>query len=377
MQVHGTFAITAEEGGGKSLISVSKIYEYMINDRKVISNFDLYLDNLLPYWSKATYLRVPDFPTAAELWACGQATLSANESDFGLLCLDEIAVAANAREWGKDGRKELIDYFRQTRKHGFDKFFLSQGLDSIDSQIRKDLIKFQVVCRRTDSIKIPFIGGLLNMIGLKAMLPNVHVATVKNGTGNIRNALVADRWYTTGKKWFSAYDTKQKFTNDPHIVSNTPNQKMLTNTPYGVVELLDCEPKGKEHMSVGTYSVLSAWHLKGRYMSKLDIYQPAITKGMFFLIFIAFLFSVPSLFSGYQKVTKKEGYTDYDYKHADASIMGVITQNKKHFILLKDGEYVLSNKRTEHNEQYYYDYEGTLYALDKSINNGSISGGLF
>jgi hypothetical protein len=373
MNVHGTFAITGEEGSGKSIISVAKIYEYLIRNRKVISNFDLYLDKLLPYWSKSTYIRVPDFPSAHDLWSCGEATQSANESEFGLVALDEIAVAANAREWNQNGRKELIDYFRQTRKHGYDKFFLSQGLDSIDAQIRKDLIKFLVVCRRTDSIRIPLIGWFLQLFGIGGMLPNMHIATVKNPSG--RDVIVADRWSTTGKKWYSCYNTKQKFRPEPHEII-PKNQFRYTPTPYGLIKVTGYTWDKHTQYGEAIYSVLSAWHIKGRYMTKLQMYQPQITKAFYIIAFIVTLIYLPSFYKGYDKHIKTAKPDFSQYEKAENSIIGIITKGDKHYILLKGQNYVLSNKRTEYKNQFFYEYQGKQYTLQDYTKDDSSNSGL-
>lgn len=298
MNVHGTFAILGEEGSGKSIISVSKAYEYLVMGLPVISNFDLFLHNLLPLSSRATYIRVPDFPTAEQLWqAVGfhpeqsksydseSESAEYSEKKFGLVLLDEIAVSANAREWKDDKRKALIDFFRQTRKRGYDKFFLSQGINSIDSQIRNDLIKFEVNCRRTDSIRIPFIGGLLQMIGLNAMLPNAHIATVIS-----RNSkLVAERWWTSGKRWYNAYNTKQTFTNENKLL--TGHDFRYVNTPHGLIKIQGFYKKHLQEV-LGIYTVLSAWHTHGRYQTFADKHRYKFVYLAIFLTISIFIFQV-------------------------------------------------------------------------------------
>lgn len=263
MNVFGTFAVTGPQGSGKSLICAYIARDYLLRGRSVLSNLNFHLDKLLPYWSKQTYIRLPDYPSVDELWSLGNATESADESEFSALIIDEIAVIANAREWNKKDRGALISFLRQCRKHGYNTYYISQDVESIDSQIRKSLIEHVVYCIRTDRIKIPFIGSLFGLFGIKLKFPLFHIAKVRLGLA--KTDLKVDTWKVRGKDLYSCYDTKQKFREEGHELTHEIKFR-ITPTPIGLLPV-EC-PYTRTCTVTGFYSHLSAWHLVGRYITK-------------------------------------------------------------------------------------------------------------
>lgn len=229
------YIVTGVLGAGKSLLTVAKIQEYVKEGRRVAGNFDLNMSALGGKRCKVSYTRVPDFPTAADLELIGKGhdEETYNEDKNGILVLDELAVWLNSREWNDKNRKDLIRWFVHARKRRWDVYLLVQDIEMIDAQIRKALCQYIVECHALDKIRVPVITPIYKLLtGKKYIpLPKYHIASVK--MGRVENAVSVDRWSTSGKHLYSCYDTEQIF--DPDY----------------------------EH---GVHSVLSPWHMEGRYL---------------------------------------------------------------------------------------------------------------
>ncbi|WP_369596491.1 zonular occludens toxin domain-containing protein, partial [Salmonella enterica] len=133
-----------------------------------------------------------------------------------LLVLDECGTWFNSRSWGDKDRQPVIDWFLHARKLGWDIIFLIQDVSIMDKQARLALAEHVVYCRRSDKLNIPFIGSIMNLLsGTRFSLPKIHFGIVKYGD-NV-NSITVDKWIYTGKSLYSAYNTKQAFTdNYPH-----------------------------------------------------------------------------------------------------------------------------------------------------------------
>lgn len=353
ISTYGTFAVTGPQGSGKSLICTRIARDFLLNGRLLVSNLDFYLFNLLPYWSKSVYIRLPDIPSADDLWAVGQATTSANERDFGLLIIDEIAVIANAREWKNEKRTELISYLRQARKHGFNSFYISQDVESIDAQIRKSLVEHVVYCKRTDRINIPLISNVFRWFGINLKFPLLHVATVRLGLN--KTDLVVDRWIAKGTEFYSAYNTKQKFRVEGHDYENliqyrytpSPIGGIFVDAPYTVTSICN-----------NTYTVLSAWHVKGRYYTKHDYLRLFIRKYYPLFIFLTFIVYVVLALPDFQKAVIKPNQIEPESVQSIIStkkdIKGVVDNGYFYTLVMSDGTYKQSSERRLQGENFIY-----------------------
>jgi hypothetical protein len=368
ISTYGTFAVTGPQGSGKSLVCTRIARDFLLNGRLLVSNLDFYLYNLLPYWSKSVYIRVPDIPSADDLWAVGQATTSANEKDFGLLIIDEIAVIANAREWKNEKRTELISYLRQARKHGFNSFFISQDVESIDAQIRKSLVEHVVYCKRTDRINIPLISNIFRWFGINLKFPLLHVATVRLGLN--KTDLVVDRWIAKGAEFYAAYNTKQKFRIEGHDYDNTIQYRY---TPSPVGGLYIDAPYTVTSLCNNTYSVLSAWHIKGRYYTKQDYLRLFIRKYYpFFMLltFIVYAFLAAPDIAKTVKLKQAKTETIELITDTKKDIKGVIDNGFYYTLILKDGTYKQSSERRLQGESYIYLIEGSWH--EKTDNSKTV-----
>ena len=196
------YLIQGKKGSGKSLVVVSRIRDALREGRPVATNLDLNLDKLIGAGlQNVRVYRVPDRPTRADLDAIGIGNPDpAAEHKNGLLVLDEIGVWLNARTWGDKERAAVLDYFAHSRKLGWDTYFLCQGKNQIDKQLRESLCEYLVTCRRMDRLKVPVLG---------IKLPKVHVAFVKYGLD--QHDPIAERWIYRGQDLYAAYNTRQVF----------------------------------------------------------------------------------------------------------------------------------------------------------------------
>ena len=229
------YVFTGKLGGGKTLCSVGRIKEKLESGCVVATNLDI---DLVAMFGRTTrkpqVIRIPDKPKIQDMRDIGKGNLSYDESRNGLIVLDECGTWFNSRNWNDRDRKPVNEWFLHARKLGWDVILIIQDIALLDSQARDALAEHVVFCKRLDRIQIPFVGSLFKAItGRRLSGPRVHVA--KCVYGLTERDPVADRWVYRGNDLFRCYDTKQTF-------------------------LEDYEPK--------TYSLLTPWHLKGRYAVK-------------------------------------------------------------------------------------------------------------
>lgn len=230
MKQHGVYYVTGGLRSGKSLICTRKIQEFLQQGRKVATNFDLRLENMLPAHKKdVTCLRIPDHPNVNDLNNIGLGYDSDdpddyNESRFGLLVLDELGTWMNSRNWQDKTRKTVIDWLLHSGKKRWILMLIIQDLELLDNQVAAATAnQYVVVCRRLGSYAIPVLSPLWKMIsGNPLKLPDGHLAVVKNGQGN--RATVADRWLYRGTDLYRAYRTTQEF-----LPQDSPSAVLLSS----------------------------------------------------------------------------------------------------------------------------------------------------
>lgn len=207
-----TYLITGKLGSGKTLSTIYKIKEFLNAGKRVATNLDIDITKITKPFSRASIVRLPDFPSADDMIALGYGSDSPDESSFGLIVLDESAVWLNSRSWSDDGRKRFIDWLLHSRKYGWHIYLIVQNAALIDKQIRTSVIEFLVECKRLDRIQIPFISSFLKFFGIKSSMPRLHLAIVSYGVSHL--SPVAERWVYRGDSLYSAYDTRQIFSGD-------------------------------------------------------------------------------------------------------------------------------------------------------------------
>lgn len=225
------YLLTGKLGSGKSLCGVGRIQEYLGTGRPVATNLDLNLDVLCRSTNKMSVFRLPDKPRLCDLDALGYAYPKEepyDESKFGCLMLDELGTWMNTRNYRDPERFDVINWFLHARKLRWDVYLIVQHEEMIDKQIRDALGEHLITCQRMDRIKVFKIFRL----------PKVHQAKTYYGCSR---DMVVDIEYYKAKDLYAAYDTGQVFS----------NQEELLN--------------GKVVDMRAPYTMLSAWHIKGRY----------------------------------------------------------------------------------------------------------------
>jgi hypothetical protein len=227
------YSVEGKLGTGKTKFCVWRAREALREGRRVASNVDLNLAELLPKQS-TQYVRLPDKPTDFDLEAAGHGNpASYDEEHNGVMILDELGTWLNARSFQDPSRRGLIDWLIHARKHGWDVFLIVQDAGMIDKQVREALVEYQARCVRVDKVRMPVLyqvgrlaadvaGALLPLAWSKNLklkrwgyLPRMHLTTARLGSG--MGAIVAERWVYRGDELHRAYDTRQVFRADyPH-----------------------------------------------------------------------------------------------------------------------------------------------------------------
>ncbi|CAG4883760.1 protein of unknown function [Georgfuchsia toluolica] len=229
--------VTGKKGAGKTLFCAGVIRDALVEGRRVATNVDIYMDEICYPTSRKTIIRLPDRPTVHDMLAIGYGSPQdeMDESKNGVIVLDEASHFLNARAWGDKERQPLIDWLTLSRKYNWNTYFLAQGLGQIDKQVRDALIEYHISVKRTDKWAIPFVTKFTKLFMKDGVrFPKLHLGIMKHGMD--RDALKVDTIWYRAKDLYNVYNTKQKLVDREH-------------------------PE-----SVGLHTVLSAWHIKGRYM---------------------------------------------------------------------------------------------------------------
>jgi len=230
------FAVTGKKRSGKGLFCAGLIRDALRDGRKVATNMDIFMDDILTPWNKSNFIRLPDTPTADDMNAIGigYEGEAINEEQNGIIVLDECSKFFNARQWGDKTRQPLLDWLIHSGKLRWHVYYQMQGLEQVDKQLRSTQVEYHIAVKRTDKWPIPGVTWLSKLIGLDIRFPKMHIGIVKHGCD--RDSLVVDRKWYKAKDLYSAYDTEQRFLDRDH-----PD-------------------------AVGLHTVLSNWHREGRYL---------------------------------------------------------------------------------------------------------------
>lgn len=231
------YLVCGRTGQGKGLCSVGMMAEmYLSQGRRVATNMDIFPENFRdPYNHKIRITRVPDIPTADDLYSLGFGNDTPEDEDVnGLLCLDEASIFLNARAWNDKSRAPMLAYLMQRRKFGWDVVLQVQDPNCVDKQAFEGMIDYVVTAAYVRNVNIPILSSVIKKVfGLRRVqFPKWlrwHTARMVNTV----TGLTEDVHRYRGTNLYPLYDTKQVFTRDyPH----------------------------------GIHSLLTPWHLKGRYM---------------------------------------------------------------------------------------------------------------
>lgn len=232
--------VTGETGNGKTLFAVRMIQDYLEQGRRVATNLDIHVEHMLHEDSKMTLTRLPDKPNVQHLNDMGigyPMSEKYNEKKFGLLVLDECLTWLNSRNWQDKERMQVLQWFLHSRKRRWDIVFILQKAEFVDPQVRDNLLSYHVKTFRLDRMKIPIIGKILPI-----KMPRCSLAVTFAGYGP--GAILQDREIYKGHDLFQAYDTEQIFSDAIEYLGKDGSQAVDMRA---------------------SYTVLSPWHIKGRY----------------------------------------------------------------------------------------------------------------
>jgi hypothetical protein len=213
------FICTGKLGSGKTLVGVGLIRDALAQGRRVATNIDLFLEEMLS-WSnrKAQVYRLPDLLSRQAFEDVGvgnpdyqivRGRPMYDEKKNGLMVLDEAGLSMNSRDYRDEGRSEFIKWCVHSRKLGWDLMIIIQHYDALDKQIRDMFGEHVVYCTRMDRVRLPIIGGIMQYFGMRGNLGQLHFATCKYGTSP-RDPVAWRKIFRGRDLWFS-YDTRQQF----------------------------------------------------------------------------------------------------------------------------------------------------------------------
>lgn len=130
-------------GSGKSYDTSRVIYEYLEQGKTVISNYEVYVDKVVPKKNTkvGTFILCEnkEINVINLVWYALTHHVNVNgkiAENQALIVIDEAQNLFNARDWKNPNRHLWIEFFTQHRKLGYDIILTSQSADFIDKQIR-------------------------------------------------------------------------------------------------------------------------------------------------------------------------------------------------------------------------------------------------
>jgi len=105
------YLVCGRTGQGKGLCSVGMMAEiYLQAGRRVATNMDIFPEHFRdPYNAGVRITRIPDIPTAEDLYSLGFGQDTPEDEDCnGLLMLDEAFIFLNPRAWSDKTRAPLL-----------------------------------------------------------------------------------------------------------------------------------------------------------------------------------------------------------------------------------------------------------------------------
>jgi hypothetical protein len=179
--------VTAPPGGGKSFYAVRAVAQALDAGKLVAGNVELregwartinrrnYARWLRPIkhrrWEADAESRFFFSEDLSELFAL---RLRGEREGRGLMVLDEAHNWMNARSWSAKDRDEIVRFFTQHRKLGWDVLLIAQDAEMLDKQVRRN---FEYHVHLRNLRKARFAGLPLSPVNLFLAITTWHAAT--------------------------------------------------------------------------------------------------------------------------------------------------------------------------------------------------------
>jgi hypothetical protein len=289
--------LTGKRGEGKSITAARMMADYIRAGRVVATNMDINMENMARPWSKLVCYRLPDNPTIEALNALPLGNPNpVNESRNGLLVLDEVGTFLNSRDWQAKERPAVISWLLHSRKSGWDLVLIAQHPRLVDAQIRDALCEVFAISRRADKLPVPLLGSVWKLItGRQLRLPRAHVVSFRYGF--VPGSPRLDLWWFSGRQYQNCYDSLQRISS------------------FG---------------QTGLSCYLPAYHLKGRYMSSVQMIRGAA----FAALVLGFLLGIISGWLYWRDAVLEAV--------SDSVVVGSVVSGNEFLVLLDDGRLVSS-----------------------------------
>ena len=222
---------------GKTKYAIDLINDYLKRGRKVATNLDIYLDKMDV--KNPHVIRLPDHMSSTHLkdLGCGYPELEESDSNYdetknGLVVIDELLTFLNSRSFKDKDRLQIVSWFVQMGKYGWDLVLIGQDFEGVDKQLRDTTID-QLINVKSGSNYFGF--GFLNSVVQRLFnvlnVPKFSVARFYDGKSKTRKAQ-GYQFYI--KSWcHDWYNTAQKFL--PDIMTTKDGRLVQMESSYCLV----------------------------------------------------------------------------------------------------------------------------------------------
>lgn len=196
------YLVTGTPGSGKSLSMAASIYWHVRMKRPVVANFDINRE-LFKDSGSFQYLDGSEY-TYENLRDISKEYFSEHPFHESTLRLywDECQIWLNSRDWSKSDRRDLIKFFTQHRKMGYDIYLITQFDQMLDKQIRA-LVEYNFVCRKLN--QVGWVGKLASVLFLG------HPVCVSVQYWYPQKLRVGSQWTIGRKRLYRLYDSMALF----------------------------------------------------------------------------------------------------------------------------------------------------------------------
>lgn len=222
---------------GKTKYAIDLINDYLKRGRKVATNLDLYLDKMDV--KNPHVIRLPDHMSSTHLKELGMGYPGLEESDKnydesknGLVVIDELLTFLNSRSFKDKDRLQIVSWFVQMGKYGWDLVLIGQDFESVDKQLRDTTIDQLInVKSGANYFGFGFLNSLVQRLFTLMKVPKFSVARFYDGKAKTRKAQ-GYQFYI--KSWcHDWYNTAQKFL--PDVMTTNSGRLVQMESSYCLV----------------------------------------------------------------------------------------------------------------------------------------------